>query len=300
MTRRSIIVVLVVVAAAGLAAVAAVALMGDDGSSTDPRVQGRERPPANPSNRSARVWAVGDGADGGAAAKRVADVIERTRPDRLLYLGDVYESGTASEFEHRYDPVYGRFAAITAPTPGNHDWPNREEGYDPYWRSANPRIPRDRHFYRFTAGGWEFLSLNTESGLEADSPQMRWLREQVRRPGNCRIAFWHRPYLNAGRHGDQEDVAPLWRAIRGHAVLVLSGHDHNLQHFEPEDGVTQLISGAGGHGFYESDENDPRLVWDEDDQYGAVRLDLRPRVARFSFVDDEGNTLHRGRVRCRP
>lgn len=41
------------------------------------------------------VWAVGDGADGSPAARTLAREIIRARPDRLLHLGDVYESGTA-------------------------------------------------------------------------------------------------------------------------------------------------------------------------------------------------------------
>jgi hypothetical protein len=245
------------------------------------------------------VWAVGDGADGGADAKRVADLIERGRPDRVLYLGDVYDSGTAGEFTDRYAPVYERFDKIAAPTPGNHDWPNHDSGYDPYWRTANPQIPNNRHYYRFKAGGWELLSLNSESGLSAGSPQMKWLKQRMRGArGNCRIAFWHRPFLNAGKHGDQKDVAPLWRAVSGHAALVLNGHDHNLQHFKRKDGIVELISGAGGHELYQSNENDPRLVWDEDDQYGALRLDLRRGLARFRFVTADKGTVHRGRVRC--
>ena len=298
-TRRLVLIALVLALGAGLAAVAAARWLGDDGA---PEGGQAARPPAQQDpDAPATIWAVADGADGGGEAKRVAEVIARGRPDRLLYLGDVYDTGTASEFEHRYRPVYGRFDGIAAPTPGNHEWAKHEEGYDPYWQDANAEVPTDRHFYRFRVGGWEVLSLNSESGLDPGSPQMRWLTRRMRRAeGDCRIGFWHRPYLNAGRHGDRKEVAPLWRALRGRAALVLNGHDHNLQHFRRKDGITELISGAGGHGLYQSDENDPRLVWDEDDEYGAVRLDLRPRLASFRFVDAEGKTLHRGRVRCRP
>lgn len=299
MTRRLVLILAVVACAVGLAAAAAAQWLGDDDSPQADSTRAPE-PRATDSQRRAVVWAVGDGADGGDDARRVADMIERSRPDRLLYLGDVYDSGTADEFVNRYRPVYGRFDKITAPTPGNHDWPNHAGGYDPYWRKANPGIPQNRHYYRFRVGGWEVLSLNSESGLAAGSPQMRWLKQRMRgADGNCRIAFWHRPFLNAGKHGDQEDVGPLWRAVRGHAALVVTGHDHNLQHFKPKDGIVELISGAGGHEHYASNENDPRLVWDEDDEYGALRLDLRRSLARFRFVDADGDTLHRGRVRCR-
>jgi len=79
---------------------------------------------------------------------------------------------------------------------------------------------------------------------------------------------------------------------------VLNGHDHNLQHFKPRDGIVELISGAGGHQHYPSNENEPRLVWDEDDHFGALRLDLRPGLARFRFVSTDRGTIHRGTVRC--
>ena len=64
-------------------------------------------------------------------------------------------------------------------------------------------------------------------------------------------------------------------------------------------GIVELISGAGGQDLYQSDQHDTRLVWDEDDEFGALRLDLRPGVARFRFVALPGRTLHSGRVRCR-
>jgi hypothetical protein len=82
-------------------------------------------------------------------------------------------------------------------------------------------------------------------------------------------------------------------------VLVLNGHDHNLQHFKPRYGIVELVSGAGGKDLYSSDENDPRLVWDEDDRFGAVRLRIRGRVARFTFVSPPDHALHSGSVRCR-
>ena len=274
------------------------ALLPGCGSDEKARDAPGQEPVRNAAARSsAVVWAVGDAADGGDDARRVAEMIGGTKPDRLLYLGDVYEKGTREEFERNYRPIFGRFDEIAAPTPGNHDWPNRAEGYDPYWKAAG--LVTNRHYYSFKVAGWEFVSLNTEAGLEDGSPQRRWLPGALRERGNCRVVFWHRPYQNAGRHGDQKDTAPLWRTVRGHAVLVLNGHDHNMQHFKRRDGIVQLIAGAGGHGFYSSDENDPRLVWDEDDEYGAVRIDLRPRVARFRFVTPPGRTLHRGKVRCR-
>src|SRR4051794_21440372 len=56
------------------------------------------------------VWALGDGADGRSDARAVARLITRSKPDRLLYLGDVYEEGTPEEFARNYDSIYGNLA----------------------------------------------------------------------------------------------------------------------------------------------------------------------------------------------
>jgi hypothetical protein len=265
-------------------------------------------PPPNPvPNRAfpsalgdapAEVWAVGDGADGGHAARALAGEIIRARPDRLLYLGDVYQRGTPYEFAHHYAPVYGRLATRTAPTPGNHEWPNHRRGYDRYWRkiTGQPTPP----WYAFRIGGWQLLSLNSEAPHGARSAQLRWLRRQLREPGTCRLAFWHRPRYSAGPHGDQPDVQPFWNALRQRATLVLGGHDHDLQRLHPRGGITELVAGAGGHSQYGVNRDDSRLAYADDTRTGALRLRLKPGRANIAFVAVTGRVLDRSTVRCRP
>ena len=186
---------------------------------------------------------------------------------------------------------------ITAPVSGNHDARSQSSGYDPYWRRAHGRTPPD--WYRFSAGGWTLLALDSEAAHQRGSAQERWLRRQLRGRGTCRIAFWHRARLSAGSHGDQDDMAPLWDALRGHATIVLSGHDHDLQRFRPAGGLTQFVAGAGGRGLYPL-RADRRLAFGNDSTFGALRLQLRRGSARWAFVSAAGRTLDRGRLRCRP
>lgn len=258
----------------------------------------RAPPPPAASPVRAVVWAVGDGAVDAPSARALARRIAADRPDRFLYLGDVYERGSAADFARNYEPVYGRLRAVTAPTPGNHDWPRHAEGYDRYWSRVTGR--RTPAHYGFRLAGWQILSLNSEEPLAAGSRQLRWLRRQLRRPGDCRLAFWHRPRYSAGTHGDQEDVAPLWRALRGRARLILNGHDHNLQRFRPVDGITELVVGAGGRSRYDVDESDDRLAFARDDVDGALRLELSPAAARYRFVSTGGEVLDSGTIRCAP
>jgi len=245
------------------------------------------------------VWAVGDGADGDREARRVARLIERDRPDRFLYLGDVYPEGTAEKFAENYDTVYGGLAERTAPTPGNHEWFNHAEGYDPYWKKKHGRKPHP--YYSFRTGGWQIISLNSEAEHGSQSPQAAWLRSQVRGGGTCRLAFWHRPRYSAGeRHGDQPDVQPFWDALKGRAAVVVNGHEHDMQRFAPRDGITELVSGAGGADLYAVDKQYKGLAFGNDDEFGALRLELSPGAATYRFVTSQGGTIDSGKVACKP
>ncbi|GIK78239.1 MAG: hypothetical protein EDQ89_04680 [Acidobacteria bacterium] len=247
----------------------------------------------------AEVWAVGDGADGSDESIAVARMIAGSDPDRFLYLGDVYPRGTAEDFAERYEPSYGRLAAITAPTIGNHEDDNRAVGYDPYWRAAHGRTPPS--YYAFRVAGWKLISLDSQIDYDPGSPQIEWLRRRLRGPGNCRIAFWHRPRFNAGTNhtGGDGSIAALWDALQGEARLVINGHEHNMQRQAPTQGIVQLISGAGGDRQYGLDRSYPGLRFAANSTPGALRLRLAPRRARFAFVAVDGRILDSGTRHCK-
>lgn len=253
-------------------------------------------PPARP-GASASVWALGD-ADTTPLGRSLAAVVRGARPDLLLYLGDVYERGTADEFRRRYDPLYGALAQRTLPTPGNHEWPLRGDGYRPYWRAAHGRPVPDWQKRRIA--GWEILSLNSEAPHGPGSAQLAWLRTATARPGTCRIAIFHRPRYSTGWHGDQADIAPLWDALSGRSRLVLSGHDHDMQRFADREGLRQLVAGAGGRPNVPlAGRSRARLLFAERLRPGALRLRLSPGRARIDFVATSGRVLDRSTATCR-
>ena len=192
--------------------------------------------------------------------------------------------------------MYGRLAAITAPTPGNHEWCNREQGYTAYWLSR--RGVRPPPWYATRIAGWQVLSLNSEHDIGRDGRQARWLRARMRerRFGTCRLAFFHRPRYSTGRHGDQVDLSALWRQLEGRAALVVNGHDHSLQRHRPVRGTTAFVSGAGGHGLYSVTLDHARVAWASGRDYGALRLELRRTGGRWRFVRDDGRVLDAGRL----
>ena len=240
--------------------------------------------------RRAEIWAIGD--SGAPDDRGVETLVERAKPDRVLYVGDVYTNGTKQDFA-RWDAVWGGLTPRMAPTPGNHDWPEASEGYDPYWTDARGTPPPTH--YAFEAGGWQILALNSEH--EEQAAQERWAR---RRAGSheCTIAFWHRPRWSAGPHGDDDAVDGLWSAVEGRVGAVISGHEHNMQRLDPGGGTIQFISGAGGYSHTSPELDDPRLRFGDGTHYGALRLALSPRVARWSFVATGGAVLDSGLIRC--
>ncbi len=271
------------------------AAAGNQGSQPPPPTA-PGRFPEPPAVDRATVWAVGDGAKYSEATLAVSRLIERARPTRFLYLGDVYERGDAADFAANYQTVYGSMRDITLPTPGNHEWGRRTVGYDPYWsRVAGGRPPP---YYDVSLAGWQIISLNSEMDHAAGSAQLRWLRRRVAGPGSCRIAFWHRPRYSAGTHGDAPDVQPFWDVLIGRAVLVLNGHDHDMQRLHPHRGITEIVSGAGGRSHYGVDP-DRRLAFSDGKNDGALRLRLQPGVARYAFVSAAGSVLDSGVTHCR-
>jgi hypothetical protein len=253
---------------------------------------------AQDTDTRAVVWAAGDVATPGRSADRVAALVRRGKPDLFLYLGDVYETGTAPEFRRWYHPRLGSLARITEPTIGNHEWGNRFGGYYPYWRARKGR--RQPPWSKTEIAGWEIIDLNSQAGHGPESTQVRWLERAVMGAGDCRIAFWHRPRYSAGAYRLAADLNPLWNRLVGRARIVLSGHDHNLQRHRPQRGITQYVVGAGGRERYALHHGRSTMAWGTDAVDGALRMVLKPGRALLEFRAPGGRLLDRSTRTCSP
>lgn len=245
----------------------------------------------NGPKRDAVVWAVGDGPDGSQAARAVGRMVAAAGPDRILYLGDVY-----GDYADYMTQTFGSAVDRVSPTPGNHEWPRSAAEYLKFWAAHDGP---SSEYYSFTIAGWKVVSLNSEIPHGRGSAQLAWLRKELRPPGTCRIAFFHRPRYSAGRHGDQPDMDPVWRVLAGRATLVLAGHDHDIQRMQPRQGITELVVGSGGHSHYAL-HGYPRLAFGDDRHYGALRLHLRHGRAGYRFLAVDGTVLNSGHLTCIP
>ncbi len=254
----------------------------------------------------------GDGAGGETTESDVTKLIAGWNPNLMLYLGDVYQEGTDSEFFNWYSPstFFGRFRTITDPTIGNHEYlTGSANGYFDYWN--NPP-----NYYSFNAGGWHFISLNSNcssaGGCGAGSPQYAWLQSDLTANAKkCTIAFWHAPLYDVGPEATAGTVMNgIWSLLaQNRAVAVLNGHDHNYQRWTPLDGsgnpsstgVAEFVVGSSGHAIQQFVTTDSRLVFGSDavpTTYGALRLQLSGGQLAFSYLNTAGATLDSGTLSC--
>lgn len=110
------------------------------------------------------ITAAGDIAAGGdpsAAQRHTARLVEQIDPKAVLVLGDnQYSNGAYADYLSSYDPTWGRFEAITHPTPGNHDY--HTTGAAGYFKYFGYRAHRaNGGYYSFDIGAWHIVAVNS-------------------------------------------------------------------------------------------------------------------------------------------
>jgi hypothetical protein len=263
-----------------------------------------------------------------AAAALLADV------DHVLTLGDnQYPSGSLDAYRRRYGPTWGRFRAITSPVPGNHEYLSGADGEPTGYLSYfgdRVRGPDGLGSYSFdlpsgcTPGEglcWHIVAIasepcfagggceaSSEADLDAGARLYRWLeRDLAAHPNDrypCTLAFWHHPLFSFSTgSGASAAVRPLWELLYGaRAEMVLNGHSHNYQRWDPlspdgtpdpSRGIRQFVVGTGGSRLYALADGSrpPGLAAAQDDAFGILRLVLHPTSYVWSWVGVDGGPM---------
>jgi acid phosphatase type 7 len=229
--------------------------------------------------------------------KYVADLIGQFEPDAVLTLGDTqYEENTMKQFMASYDVSWGEYKAITYPVVGNHEYLTRNAAdYFSYFGAAagDP----DKGYYSYDLGAWHLIALNSNcdkvDGCDKDSVQGQWLQADLAAHENtCTLAYWHHPRFSSGQHGNNKDYIDFWTLLQqAGAELILVGHDHNYEHFAPQDahgnadagGIVQFVVGTGGKGVRPLETLQPNSEVQNSEVYGALELSLEPSSYRWTF-----------------
>ena len=266
-------------------------------------------PPSN--GEPFMVAAGGDGASGITNSANVTNLINNLDPDMFLYLGDVYNKGTYTEFLNWYgddQTFFGQFKSITNPIVGNHEYENGvAPGYFDYWDN----VP---DYYSYDAGGWHFVALNSNHSVLPVTPgsaQFQWLQSDLSANSDkCTVVYFHHPLFNIGPPSSTTELMDIWNLlVQAGVEIALTGHDHTYQRWSPlgidgqpdPNGVTQFVAGASGHGVQTISKTDDRVAFFTDANPGALgvlMLALNSSGANFSYVNTAGDILDAGVIPC--
>lgn len=219
---------------------------------------------------------------------------------------NAYPNGRDEDFRDCYAPNWGRHRNRTYPSPGNHEY--ETPGASGYFGFFGPRAGSREGYYAYSLGSWRIFSLNSEAPSSPGSPQARWLETELASAGSgCQAAYWHRPLFSSGDHGDNRDMAELFRILhRAGVEFVIAGHDHHYERFarmnadgvvDPIKGVRAFVAGTGGT----PTEAPLRLRAGSETQlaaWGVVRFDLTSTGYTWQFVQVGGAIGDAGSDEC--
>jgi hypothetical protein len=259
----------------------------------------REPPPvfaALPAGRPIRVVAFGDFGTGGPLQMRTADAIQREHDQRAFDLGltlgdNVYPEGALSPEDPRWQQYWVRpYAGLGIPfyaTLGNHDWRNADGPAAEVLRrdpASGWHLPATR--YTYTAGAAQFFALDTNAMSRA---QLDWLETELERSrATWKVVYGHHPVRSAGVHGDTRSlVRDLLPVLAGRADVYLAGHDHDMQHLGPEQGVHYFVAGSGGAAVRPVEAGPRSRFASSTHGFAVLEIDDRELRVRFLSVDLE-------------
>ena len=262
-----------------------------------------------------------------ATGRLLKDIVEiyrrRDVPVLIFTAGDnAYPLGRRADYSRCYDPSWGGpLKDITRPSPGNHDFEQRDDpGYFEYFGKAagDP----DQGYYEYEVAGWEIVSLNSDvlqPGVGSTrafrepiaAAQLAWLGRLLKESSEvCSIAYWHHPRWSSGPHGNNAAVDTLWRLLYSTgAEIVINGHDHLYERFKPlrpdstvdeVHGLVEFVVGTGGGSLarFPGGRNPSISAKQVEGSYGVLVLELEARMARYRFIATSGETLDNGEIEC--
>jgi alkaline phosphatase len=262
---------------------------------------------------SERVIAAGDIARCDSQADDQTAALVASMPGTVIVLGDdAYANGSAADFADCYGPSWGRLLERTWAAPGNHDHVTAgAAGYFDYF--GDRAGPKGRGWYTFELGAWHVVSLDSEcalvGGCASASPQGRWLDDDLAaHPAACLLAFWHRPRFSSGLHGSDAGLDGPWRSLAAAgADLVLNGHDHDYERFDPlaadgtpdPAGIREFVVGTGGASLRPIIRRALGSAFRDATNHGVLALTLSATGYEWAFLKSpEGTIADRGTGSC--
>ena len=236
------------------------------------------------------IAVIGDYGSGKKEAYEVAEMVASRKANAVVTLGDnvYFETG----FQTLVGNLYGDYLEAGAffPATGNHDY---TEGrgiavYDRYFDFLG-----GNRWYSVVFGDIEFFLVDSHQALHhSDSfeKQRQWLENATRNSqATWKIVVVHHPPHSARSRSQHEFRFPYdaWGVC-----MVMSGHDHTLQHLT-FDGVHYVVNGIGGGSLHEFDEILEGTEFRQSGEFGGVFLECRPDTLGVRFVTVNSGDVYR-------
>jgi acid phosphatase type 7 len=266
----------------------------------------------------------GTASGGECQQKATSNLLTNGNFSAVLALGDQHYCGSLPEYQQAYDPTWGRVKSITHPIPGNHEYLTSggstptigcdssnagAAGYFNYFGSAAGTPGQG--WYSFDMGTWHLIALNSNcsdvGGCIPTSPQGVWLAADLAAHANqCILAYWHIPLFSSGGRAAQNGYW-LWKQLyAAHADVVLDGHDHIYERFDPQDasgvadpnGIREFIVGTGGANHTSIATVAANSVVRDTTTFGVLALTLHAGSYDWTFEPAVGTFTDSGSATC--
>ncbi|HET9662248.1 MAG TPA: metallophosphoesterase family protein [Thermomicrobiales bacterium] len=229
------------------------------------------------------------------AAEMVADA-----PDFVLHTGDVvYPRGALCHYGLRYFGPYEDLIGNSpvAPAVGEIDLKanNGKAFREAFELPADP--DQENPLYRsFDYGPVHVVILDSElyehddrAGIDA---QRDWLTSDLQAADlPWTVVVIHRPLYSSTKGAASDEIAQdLGPIFQDNGVdLVLSGHARNYERFQPDDGITYVVSGGGGAGTQGFGANRTSVAAAEVHHF--LSIEASPDALSARVIDDHGTVI---------
>ena len=197
--------------------------------------------------------AIGDTLSMSEAFKKNIENILSEKPHFVVHLGDIQYYVHTDSWARIFaglSPILTKTVFFTVP--GNHEYEFSKDEYTQYYLRFFPYSPTG--YYSFDYGMAHFTVINTEESISEDSPQLKWLVEDLKTDKKWKIVLLHRPvFTQIYEDFAQSILLPIFSSSK--VNLVLSGHSHAYERFEYKDLYSEhkihfIVSGGGGASLY--------------------------------------------------
>jgi phosphodiesterase/alkaline phosphatase D-like protein len=91
----------------------------------------------------------------------------------------------------------------------------------------------------------QFFALDTDIISEAQLLWLAWELDKSR--ATWKVVYGHHPIYSESQHEDNnQKIAQLLPVLKDRADVYIAGHDHDMQHLEPEGRLHFFVAGSGG------------------------------------------------------